>query len=228
MKRGCLVLLILFLVPCRQGKAQLVILELIKKGVTKAIQAMDLKVQKMQNEQIALQVAEKQAENLMVSDRLQEIRSWLNSEQSLQASWFAALHRPGPAVLNSGRLSRYLLVSQDLASESLMDAGLVRLDPHFTVGEKTYLSGLFGKWIGQSRYYGDLVDLVLRPGDVQMDDAGRMELIREASLEAGKELEAMRDFFRKAERLSLLRSRDSADMQTIRRLYGISGNPSTN
>src|SRR5471030_1842806 len=73
------------------ANAQFVIGEVIKLTVTKVIKAIDLKVQRMQNQTIWLQNAQKALENQLSKLRLAEISGWTSQQQQLYSGYYDEL-----------------------------------------------------------------------------------------------------------------------------------------
>src|SRR5258705_13667901 len=88
-------LLIIIIVGCSFLKADSQelpdIFSIIKAGVKKAIVAIDLKIQRLQNKTIWLQNAEKILENKMSELKLTEISDWVNKQRDLYANYFDEL-----------------------------------------------------------------------------------------------------------------------------------------
>jgi glutamate racemase len=76
-------IVIMALVFSLQSQAQIPVLEIIKAGVTKAIKAVDLKIQRLQNKTIWLQNAQKTMENAMSKLKLTEIGDWVEKQRKL-------------------------------------------------------------------------------------------------------------------------------------------------
>ena len=86
MKKIVTIAAILFLasiIPAQKSVAQIAIVEIIKAGVKKIIIAVDLKIQRLQNETIWLQNAQKTLENEMSKLKLDEISNWAKQQKEL-------------------------------------------------------------------------------------------------------------------------------------------------
>jgi len=64
-------------------EAQIPIADIIKEGVKKVIIAIDLRIQRLQNETIWLQNAQKTLENQMSKLKLGEISDWVEKQRKL-------------------------------------------------------------------------------------------------------------------------------------------------
>src|SRR2546428_2294271 len=84
-------ILLLVALPIKQAHAQLEVVEVIKAGVKKVIKAVDLKIQRMQNETIWLQNAQKVLENKLSELKLTEIADWSDRQRSLYSDYYQEL-----------------------------------------------------------------------------------------------------------------------------------------
>lgn len=73
------------------ANAQIAVLEVIKAGVKKVIKAVDLKVQRLQNETIWLQNAQKVLENQLSKLKLTEIADWTEKQKELYKNYYEEL-----------------------------------------------------------------------------------------------------------------------------------------
>src|SRR5262245_6679771 len=74
-----------------KSNAQFIIGDIIKLTVTKVIKAIDLKVQRMQNQTIWLQNAQKAVENELSKLRLSEISGWSADQRQLFSTYYDEL-----------------------------------------------------------------------------------------------------------------------------------------
>src|SRR5476651_2339235 len=74
-----------------RANAQFVVGEVIKLTITKVIKAIDLKVQRMQNQTIWLQNAQKVLENELSKLKLAEIAGWSGKQQQLYGNYYSEL-----------------------------------------------------------------------------------------------------------------------------------------
>ena len=67
------------------------IAEIIRQGVKKAIIAVDLKIQRLQNKVIALQNVQKKLENTLSKVKLTEISDWIEKQRKLYDDYFPGI-----------------------------------------------------------------------------------------------------------------------------------------
>src|SRR5687768_13716432 len=79
--------------------AQAGVVEAIKAGIVKVIKAIDLKIQRLQNETIWLQNAQKTVENALSEAKLQEIGDWVEKQRTLYADYFDELQQVRSVII---------------------------------------------------------------------------------------------------------------------------------
>src|SRR3954462_6349488 len=77
--------------PSQEALAQDPITEIIKAGIKKVIKAVDLKIQRLQNQTIWLQNAQKVIENTMSVVKLNEITDWVEKQRVLYKDYYNEL-----------------------------------------------------------------------------------------------------------------------------------------
>ncbi|MBV5349464.1 conjugal transfer protein TraI, partial [bacterium] len=84
----------LTVMPASQSNATpIAILEIIKAGIIKVIKAVDLQIQRLQNETIWLQNAQKVLENTLSKLKLDEISDWTERQKTLYKDYFDELEK---------------------------------------------------------------------------------------------------------------------------------------
>ncbi|MDX5421853.1 MAG: conjugal transfer protein TraI [Hymenobacteraceae bacterium] len=211
------------LLPLPGVLAQDPITEVIKAGVTKVIKAMDLRIQRQQNEVIWLQNAQKALENKMSELQLGEIRDWVDRQRSLYQEYYEELYQVKNTVADYQRL-RGIARRQALLLEEYERAWrLLRQDEHFRPEERQYMARVYAGILEQSAQNMELVLLAVRAHATQMGDAGRMGMIREAAEQVDAAYNDLVLFNRQNFLLRLQRARTQQDVEAIRDLYGLPG-----
>ncbi|WP_431200447.1 conjugal transfer protein TraI [Mucilaginibacter sp. P19] len=202
-------------------KAQFVIGEVIKLTVTKVIKAIDLKVQRMQNKTIWLQNAQKVIENQMSKTRLTEISGWTEQQRQLYSSYYTELGNIKATISKYQRIKDITLKQAALVSEYKKAWGLFRQDSHFNPQEINYMQRVYTGILDASVKNLDEIMLVVSPAKTQMTDEQRLELINKASDHLDENYNDLHQFNNQGIQLSLQRSKDLSDTQSIKKLYGI-------
>jgi hypothetical protein len=214
-------LLSCFLILIGKVKAQTGILEVIKAGIIKVIKAVDLRIQRIQNETIAAQNVQKGIETQMQQLKLGEIAGWIDKQKELYRNYYEELYKVKSAVSYYKQVKDIVSSQVQLVNEYKRAMSLVKADKHFSSSEIDFMRRVYEGILDQSAKNIDRVYMVVSSFTMQMSDSERMKIIREASekLEANKN--DLRQFNQQAARLSLQRAKDENDVAVIRRLYGI-------
>ncbi len=215
-----LVVMLLFS-SVNKANAQFVIGEVIKLTVTKVIKAIDLKVQRMQNKTIWLQNTQKVIENQMSKTKLSEISGWTEQQKQLYSSYYTELWKIKSAIANYQRIKDITLKQAALVSEYKQAWNLFRQDSHFNPQELSYMQQVYSGILDASVKNLDEIMLVVSPTKTQMTDEQRLELINHASDHLDENYNDLHQFNNQGIQLSLQRSKDLNDTQSIKKLYGI-------
>lgn len=220
-KMIALVVFIALIIPIQKAKAQFVIGEVIKLTVTKVIKAIDLKVQRMQNKTIWLQNAQKVIENQMSKTRLSEISGWTEQQKQLYSNYYTELGNIKATISKYQRIKDITLKQAALVSEYKQAWSLFRQDSHFNPQELGYMQQVYSGILDASVKNLDEIMLVVSPAKTQMTDEQRLELINKASDHLDENYNDLHQFNNQGIQLSLQRSKDLSDTQSIKKLYGI-------
>ena len=216
-----LVVIISLILPAPKAKAQFVIGEVIKLTVTKIIKAIDLKVQRMQNKTIWLQNAQKVIENQMSKTRLTEISGWTQQQKQLYSNYYTELGNIKATISKYQRIKDITMKQAALVSEYKKAWSLFRQDNHFNPQELNYMQQVYTGILDASVKNLDEIMLVVSPAKTQMTDEQRLELINKASDHLDENYNDLHQFNNQGIQLSLQRSKDLSDTQSIKKLYGI-------
>jgi hypothetical protein len=212
---------IALLVPAKPANAQFVIGEVIKLTVTKVIKAIDLKVQRMQNKTIWLQNAQKVIENQMSKTRLSEISGWTEQQKQLYSNYYTELGNIKATISKFQRIKDITLKQAALVSEYKQAWSLFQQDKHFNPQELSYMQQVYTGILDASVKNLDEIMLVVSPAKTQMTDEQRLELINKSSDHLDENYNDLHQFNNQGIQLSLARSKDLNDTQSIKKLYGI-------
>lgn len=217
---GIVVLSISF-APSQQIHAQIPIVEIIKSGITKVIKAVDLKIQRLQNQTIWLQNAQKTIENKLSKLKLEEISDWSKKQQELYTKYFDELWKV-KTVISSYQAIRDIIKKQvQLVQEYSKAFKLSKQDKNFTLGELDYMQKVYTGILSESSKNIDQIQLVLRAFTTQMTDAKRLEIIHTASDNMEQNITDLRQFNQQNITISLQRSKEKNDIDVVKKLYGL-------
>lgn len=201
--------------------AQVPILDIIKIAVKKALQAADLKIQRLQNKTVALQNAQKIIENKLSQLKLTDISSWAARQKELYAKYFEELYKVKNVIQNYQAVRDILKRQIVLVQEYSKSFNLAKLDKNFTVDEIDYMQKVYTGILTESMKNLEQVQLVVSAFTTQMADAKRLEIIHTVADKIEQNITDLREFNQQNIKISLQRSKEKNDIDVVRQLYGI-------
>jgi hypothetical protein len=217
--RLVIIIFCLSAMPYQQTDAQ--IIEIIKEGVKKVIMAADLEVQRIQNKTIWLQNAQKEMENVLSQTKLTEISDWVQKQKDLYGDYFNELWKVKDAIEYYHRIDDIMKKQVMLVSEYQSAYSLFKQDEHFTPDEIDYMGKVYTGIINESLKNLDQLFLVINSFTTQMADEKRMEIINNAGDAMDENYNDLKSFNSQNMMLSLQRSKDLNEVNTVKQLYGL-------
>jgi hypothetical protein len=205
----------------QETKAQFIIGDIIKAGIKKVIQAVDLKIQRLQNKTIWLQNAQKTLENELSKLKLQEIGDWANKQKELYGKYFDELSKVKAVILTYPSVKDILSQQANLVKEYSKAFNLSKQDRNFTTAEIDYMGKVYSGILGESLKNIESLQMVITSFATQMSDAKRLEIIHNAAGKVEENLSDLRQFNQQNVRVSLQRSKEKNDIDVVRKLYGL-------
>jgi hypothetical protein len=211
----------LLLTTATQVQAQDPITLIIKEAITRVIKAVDLKIQRLQNETIWLQEAQKKVENAMSQLKLEEIRDWAEKQRELYQDYFEELKRVKTVLTYYRKVQDIIDQQLALVQGYKRAVSAVQQDRQFTADEVVYIERVLHDILDESVKNLDALALVLQSFTTQMSDGQRLAFINEIASAIEKNYGALRAFHNQNKMLSLARASDQQAIDKINRLYGI-------
>lgn len=215
------ILMLLIAIQTRRANAQFIIGDIIKLTVTKVIKAVDLKVQRMQNQTIWLQNAQKALENKLSQFRLTEISNWSANQKQLFSTYYDELWKIKSTIAYYQRIKNVAVRQVALVNDYKRAWALLQQDKHFSSAELQQMTAVYSGILSASERNLDDVMTVVSSGKTQMSDEQRLELINRAADRLDENYSDLRRFNTENQMLSLQRSRDLSDTKTTKLIYGI-------
>lgn len=219
MPASMIVLMVSF--PLCEVNAQVAVLEVIKAGVKKVIKSVDLKIQRMQNETIWLQNAQKVMENQLSKVKLAEISDWTEKQKEIYSKYYGDLWKVKAAISYYQRIKEITTKQVFLVEEYNKAWNLARKDKNFTSKELDYMYDVYTGILNESAKNLDQILLVVNAFKTQMSDARRLELINEAADRIEINYSDLRQFNTQNILMSLQRSKSRNQINEVQQLYGI-------
>lgn len=209
-------------VPIQKANAASIpIAEIVQEAVEFVVRAFDLMIQRLQNETIWLQNAQKVIENALTDLKLKEIAQWTQKQRDLYRKYYDDLWRVRNAIANYQRIQQIINKQVMLVQAYKMSWNMVSQDNHFTKAELQYMYTVYAGILHQSISTLDQVLMVVNSLKLQMGDGKRLEQINKAGDEIDSQYNDLKKFNAQNIALSLSRAKSSHEIQTIKKLYGI-------
>jgi len=204
-----------------KSQAQIPILDIIKAAIKKVIVAVDLEIQRLQTNTIWLQNAQKVIENTMSQLKLTDITGWVQKQKDLYANYYAELWKIKSAIAYYERVKQIIAEQVALVNSYKQAFALFKQDKHFTVEETDYMYTVYSGILDQSVKNLDQIYLVINAFATQMSDAERLKIIDGAANRIDQNYSDLKEFNNNNIKLSLQRSKDENDLNTVKQLYGL-------
>jgi len=201
--------------------AQEGVVEAIKAAIVKVIKAIDLKIQRLQNETIRLQNAQKAIENALTKTKLTEISDWVEKQRELYANYYDELWKVKAAIGYYKNIKSIIDKQKSLVAEYKRSAQLFRDDKSFSKDELDYMEAVYSGIVDESLNNVDLLMMVANAFTTQMTDAERIAIITQVSENIDKALVDLRVFNNSNVNISLSRAKDLDEISRIKMLYGL-------
>lgn len=214
-------LLLLMVFPGTSLKAQDPITVIIKEAIVKVIKAADLQIQRLQNETIWLQNAQKKVENTMSQLKLEEIRDWVAQQKELYAAYFDELQRVKTALAYYHQVKDIIELQKAILRDYKAAYGATKRDHHFTADEIIYIGEVYNAMLKESIKNLDLLSMIIESFSLKMSDAARLELLEQVTSDMQAQYNDLKRFANQNRQLSFSRAKDAQDVNQTKVLYGL-------
>ena len=211
-------LLLLLHAPTTQAQG---VPTIITTAVKKVIRAIDLRIQRLQNETIWLQNAQKEVENVLSKLRLDEISDWVERQRTLYRNYFDELARVKSVIASYHRIRDIIEQQRRLVQEYKRAYDLFRRDDHFTTDEIAYMGRVYTGMLEKSGQHLEQLFTVVASFATTMTDAERLTIINQTGDQLSSVYHDLKTFNRQNMVLSLQRAKDQRDIALIKALYGL-------
>jgi hypothetical protein len=212
---------ILTVLPEQKVSAQFVISTVLNETVGKVIRAIDLEVQKAQNQTIWLQNAQKVVETQLNQMKLSQIAGVGQQQTDLFTKYYNELYTVKEVITDYEQVRNITLEQEALVKEYQSAWSLTQQDKHFSVSELQYISTVYSGILKASINNLDQLMNMVNSFKTQMSDGKRMDLINKTSKNVDQNYNDLKQFNNENIMLSLQRASDENDIQATKNLYGI-------
>lgn len=212
---------ILTVLPEQKASAQFVISAVLNETVGKVIRAIDLAVQRAQNQTIWLQNAQKVVETQLNQLKLSQIAGVGKQQTELFSKYYNELSEVKTLISDYEQVRNITLRQEELVKAYQVAWSEVQQDGHFSVAELQYIQSVYTGILNQSVANLDQLMNLVTALKTQMTDEKRMDLIDRIAKRIDANYYDLRKFNNQNILLSLARAKDQQDAQSVKNLYGI-------
>lgn len=196
-------------------------LELARQFTKRAIIAIDLKVQRLQNKTIGLQNVQKAIENKLSELKLSEIGLWVRKQRDQYKKFYDELWKVRNTIATYQRVNSIIQRQKQMVTEYKFTWHMVNQDKHFTQDEISYMYRVYTGIIDESLNNLDQLILIINAYKLQLSDAKRLEIINQIGDNIEQNYTDLQQFNDQNVQLSLMRAKDEHEIATVKKLYGI-------
>lgn len=197
------------------------IIVVITTAVKKALRAMDLAVQRLQNQTIKLQNIQKALENAMSKLKLKEIYEWGDKQRNLFAGYYEELWKVRSAIAYYQRVKDIVQSQVQLVNEYRSAIKVFTSIKGFSPLEISHMLEVYTGILEHSIRNIDQITFLIKSFSLQMSDAKRLEMIHQVDRDIQKNLNDLRAFTNQNVILGIQRIKDQTEIETIKGLYNI-------
>lgn len=211
----------LFVALPQNADAQIAVVEVIKAGVKKVIKAVDLKIQRLQNQTIWLQNAQKVLENQLSKLKLTEIADWTTKQKNLYSEYYNELWKIKSSIAYYKRIKDLTQKQVAIVDEYKWAWNLFRQDKHFNAEELNHMEKVYSGILDESIKNLDQILMVISSFKTQMSDAERLEVINRAADQMDDNYNDLKQFNTGNITLSIQRATSLDETAQLKEIYGI-------
>jgi hypothetical protein len=159
------------------SEAAIPIAEIIRQAVVKVIVAVDLKIQRLQNETIWLQQAQQKMENILSENQLGEIANWGERQKELYGEYYEGLWQIKQAIGQVQQIKSITRNQAEMLKAYQESWQLLTAEGRFTLGELDLIQRRYGEILRNSTLQLGELTALLQPFSFQLSDGERLERI---------------------------------------------------
>jgi hypothetical protein len=219
MKKLFIILVFLSVAAMQPANAQ--VFEVIKLITEAVIKAIDLKVQRLQNQTINLQIVQKQIENSLSKNSLDEIGHITEEQKDLYKNYFASLKQVKQTVSQSAAVIKVLQQQKALVVSYNIAISNSNKDTHLTSTEKSSFTKARAALIDEGATTINTLEQALKNNYIQATDVERLKLIMQSANQLEGLLYKLQTIYNRQQQMSLQRAKSESESKQIKELYGI-------
>lgn len=157
----------------------------------------------------------------IVNGGYNQVKSIESGNFNLHATFLNGLNAVSPGVANYGRVADIILQQANLVTEYSRYKKEFSQSGSFNASELGYMANVYATLLQQSIQNLSRLTDILMAGKLRMSDAERLRAIDHIYTDSSDQSAFLRNFDRQGVTLSLQRSKDLNDTQTLKQLYGL-------
>lgn len=157
----------------------------------------------------------------IVNGGYNEVKSIQSGNFNLHATFLNGLNAVSPAVAKYGRVADIILQQVNLVTEYKRYQQEFSQSGSFNANELGYMANVYTTILQQSLHNLNRLTDILMAGKLRMSDAERLQAIDHIYNDSSDQYAFLQNFDRQGVVLSLQRSQDQNDTQTLKQLYGL-------
>ncbi|MFI5163327.1 MAG: TerB family tellurite resistance protein [Sphingobacteriales bacterium] len=150
-----------------------------------------------------------------------QVKSIASANYNLHATFLNGLNAVSPGVANYGRVADIILQQANLVTEYKRYRKQFIQSGSFNASELGYMANVYTTLLQQSLENLSRLTDVLTAGKFRMSDAERLKAIDHIYADSSDQYAFLKNFDRQVVVLSLQRSKDQNDTNTLKQLYGL-------
>jgi hypothetical protein len=157
----------------------------------------------------------------IVNGGYNEVKSIQSGNFNLHATFLNGLNAISPAVANYGRVADIILQQANLVTEYNRYKQEFSQSGSFSASELGYMANVYTTLLQQSLQNLSRLTDILMAGKLRMSDAERLKAIDKIYADSSDQYAFLQSFDRQGVVLSMQRSKDLNDTNTLKQLYNI-------
>ncbi|QES88922.1 conjugal transfer protein TraI [Rhizosphaericola mali] len=194
---------------------------LFSDAIKAAIKAIDIGIQKMQNQTIVLQNAQKVVENAMSKLKLEDITAFAQKEQSLFSGYYQELQQVKSVISSYQKVETILKMQTQMVTDYITAYNLFKKDAHFTPKEIQYMYTIYSGILDKSVKDLSALTTIISSFSTQMSDGKRLELIEMLATDMENNRITLLQFNRQNKLVSMNRASSNTEVKAIKSYYGL-------
>lgn len=157
----------------------------------------------------------------IVNGGYNQVNSIASGNFNLHATFLNGLNAVSPGVASYSRVADIILQEANLVTEYKRYQQSFKQSGSFNANELAYMANVYTTLLQESLQNLSKLTDILTAGKLRMSDAERLKAIDKIYADSSDQYDFLKSFDRQGVMLSLQRSKDQNDTNTLKQLYGL-------